>query len=61
MAAIIALLTAIAVAIPTIWAWRVSAAKKKVEKEHAKQKAEISTAIHSGNIDTVRRTLARWL
>ena len=58
---IIALITAIAIAIPTIWAWRVSAAKKKAIKDLEKHKQDIRRAVTTGDIDKVRREMAKWL
>ena len=59
--AIISLITAVAVAIPTIWAWKLSRDKKKAEKQHAKTLENIRKSIHSGDESAVRQELAKWL
>ena len=58
---IIALITALAVAIPTIWAWKVSSDKRKMAQDHVKRKLAIRKAVMEGDIDKVRREMARWL
>lgn len=59
--AILALVTALAITIPTLFAWKQSRDKKKAVKELEKRKSEIRHAVASGNVDVVKRTLAKWL
>ena len=58
---ILALLTAALVALPIVWQWSKARATKKAEKEHTKAKQDIRKAVTSGDIDSVKRTMARWL
>lgn len=58
---ILAIIAAALVAIPTLYAWRVSRDKKKSEAAHEKHKQAVRKAITEGDIDKVRREMARWL
>ena len=59
--AILAVVAAIAAAIPSLWAWKLSNDKKKAAKDLEKRKYDIRKAVTTGDIDAVRRTLAKWL
>lgn len=59
--AIIALLTALLVAVPVAWQWSKARTVKKADKAHEDRKKAIRKAITEGDIDKVRRQLARWL
>jgi len=61
MTGIIALITALAVAIPTLWAAKQYFDKKKAAKELEKKKQEIRKAITGGDLDAVKRTLSKWI
>ena len=61
VAAIIALFTALLVAVPVVWQWSRVRAVKKEKKELEKRKQEIRKAVDSGDIATVKRTLGKWL
>ena len=51
--AILAIIAAALVAIPTIWTWKVSSEKKKAAKDLEKQKQKIEDAVFSGNANAV--------
>ena len=59
--AILALITAVAVAVPSIWAWRKYAAKAKVRKQKKKDDEEIIQAVRSGDVDAVARLTTKLL
>lgn len=61
VAGIIALITALAVAIPTIWAAKQYFDKKKAAKDLEKRKQDIRKAVTSGDINAVRDELSKWL
>ena len=60
-AAIVALITAIAAAIPSIWGWKQYSDKKKLKREHEDKLNKIRHAVTSGDADTVRDELANWM
>lgn len=51
--AILALITAAAIAIPTLWAWKVLADKKRKAKDLEKQKKTIEDAAFRGDTATL--------
>lgn len=61
MSSVLALVTALAVAIPTVWAIWQHIERRRVEKDLAKAKSAIRKAVTERDADKVRRELARWL
>ena len=59
--AIIALITAIAAAIPSIWGYKQYSDKKKERKRHEQTLDNIRKTIADGDTDAIRDELAKWL
>ncbi len=58
---ILSIIAAALIAIPTIWAWKLSRDKTKAKEAYDKHIDQVHIAIRTGDINEVRDELAKWL
>ena len=61
MSSIIALITALAVAVPSIWAWRRYSAKGKARRQKKKDDKQIIEDVRNGRLDAVANWTTEFL
>lgn len=58
---ILGIISAALIAIPTIYAWKLSRDKKKDKEAYDKHIDQVHIAIRTGDVDKVCDELAKWL